>query len=87
MAQRQVNIRLADEDVTVLEAAAFIDGEALSDRVRAVLLQHVESLRADPLVQQALRLRAERDGMKDGSVASLSDRRTTKGGNGGGTST
>lgn len=84
MAQRQVNIRLAEEAVTILEVAAFLDKETLPDRVRAVLMQHVEALRADPLVQEGLRLRAEREGMKEGSVASLSARRTSKGEAGGG---
>jgi hypothetical protein len=84
VAQRQVNIRLAEEAVTILEVAAFLDKETLPDRVRAVLMQHVESLRADPLVQEGLRLRAEREGMKEGSVTSLSARRTSKGEAGGG---
>lgn len=76
MAQRQVNIRLAEEDVAVLEAAAFLDELAVSDLVRTILLERVTALRGDAAVGEALRLRAERAAIRSGVVSSLADRRS-----------
>ena len=66
VSQRQINIRLRDEDVAVLEAAAFLHGGALPDFVRRILLERVAALRSDPRVQQALRLRAEQTAEEKG---------------------
>lgn len=60
MGQRQVNVRLDKADVEVLEAAGFVNGLSLTDEARAGLLSHVAKVRADPLVEQALGIRAER---------------------------
>ena len=60
MRQRQINVRLNEDDVAVLEAGGFIDNRSLTDEARAALLLHVESLREEPLVQKALEVRAER---------------------------
>ena len=60
MGQRQVNVRLDDADIEILEAAAFLDGRTLSDEARTALLSHVAEVRRDPLVKKALEVRAER---------------------------
>lgn len=75
MSQRQLNIRLADKDIAVLEAASFLQAHPLPDLVRSVLLDRVAALSADPLVQQALRLRAEDAAIKEGKVTPLKRRR------------
>jgi hypothetical protein len=77
--QRQINIRLADEDMGVLEAASFLEAEPLHEVVRAILLDRVAGLRADPKVQQALRLRAERTAEHAGVLSSLDARRRQPG--------
>jgi len=64
--QRQINIRLPDEDVAVLAAGAFLDEGQLHEFVRQTLLDRVAILRANPRVQEALRLRAEQAAEKDG---------------------
>jgi hypothetical protein len=73
---RQVNIRLPDEDVAVLEAASFLDEDGLPDLVRRILLDRVAVLRKDPQVHDALRLRAERAAAKEGTLSSLDARRS-----------
>lgn len=64
MRQRQINVRLDEDDVSVLEAAGFIDNRSLTDEARAALLLRVEELRQDPFVQKALGVRAERAATK-----------------------
>ena len=66
MSQRQINIRLPDEDVAVLEAGAFLDAGSLPEFVRQTLLDRVETLRSNPRVLEVLRLRAEEAAEKDG---------------------
>ena len=66
MPHRQINIRLPDEDVGILEAGAFLDESALPEFVREILLDRVAKLRSDPRVQGALRLRAEQAAEKEG---------------------
>lgn len=73
MPQRQINIRLPDEDVAVLEAGAFLDEGQLSEFVRQALLDRVAALRAHPRVQEALRLRAEQAAEKDGVLRPIAD--------------
>jgi hypothetical protein len=81
VAQRQVNIRLAEEDVAVLEAAAFADDDALPDLVRSILLERIASFRRDPEIDQILAVRAaraKRRAERAAGVSSLSDRRQRK---------
>lgn len=76
MSQRQINIRLPDEDVAVLEAAAFLDKEPFPEFVRQILLSRVATLRGNPRVQQALRLQAEQAAEKEGVLRPLRGGRT-----------
>jgi hypothetical protein len=73
--QRQINIRLADEDVAILEASAFLKGQPLSDLARAVLLSQVEALRDQPRIRNVLRSRAEEQAEERGVLTSLDARR------------
>ena len=66
MSQRQINIRLPDEDAAVLEAGAFLDAGSLAEFVRQTLLDRVETLRSNPRVLEVLRLRAEEAAEKEG---------------------
>jgi hypothetical protein len=75
VAQRQINIRLSDEDVAVLEAAAFLESQALADVVRGTLLERVATLRREPEVATLLDLRARRAAERSGAVTSLDARR------------
>ena len=75
MSQRQINIRLPDEEVAVLEAAAFLEGGSLADLVRTALTDRVAGLRTDPRVLDALRLRAERSAEKAGVLRPLDAKR------------
>lgn len=58
--QRQVNVRLDEADVEILEAAGFVNGRNLTDEARAGLLSHVAKVKEDPLIKRALGVRAER---------------------------
>ncbi|MEA2371597.1 MAG: hypothetical protein QOH12_1991 [Solirubrobacteraceae bacterium] len=75
MAQRQINIRMPDSDIDVLEAAAFLEREAMPDLVRGFLQDRINTLRNNAQIQDLLRARAERDGTKSGVVTSIKSKR------------
>jgi hypothetical protein len=79
MANKQVNIRLPAEDVAVLEAAGFLEGEYFSEIVRRILMEQVAALRRRPVIQQALRLRAEHAAAQAGVLTPLEPRRRRQG--------
>ena len=60
MAQRQVNVRLDEETIEILEAAGFLDGRNLTDEARAAILARAREAQSDPLVQEARALRHKR---------------------------
>jgi hypothetical protein len=71
VAQRQVNIRLDDDDYRVLEAAANVNRRTLPEEVRTILVERVAAANEDPHVQELLRIWAERDGAADGTVTPI----------------
>jgi hypothetical protein len=77
-AQRQINIRMADEAVSVLEAAAFLKRDTLPDLVRAVLLDYVTELERQPRVREMLRLRAEEEAAEAGVLTPIGSKRGGK---------
>lgn len=79
MAQRQINIRLPEEDVVVLEASAYLDAHALPDLVRSLVLQHVATLKLDPEVQQFVRARSRRKAESQTKVTSIKKHRQSVG--------
>jgi hypothetical protein len=62
MAQRQVNIRVDEEDFEVLEASAFVNGTTLSDEVRRAVRALVMRARDEGDVRDALKIRHKRAG-------------------------
>jgi len=77
MSQRQINVRLADEAVKVLEAAAYIEGGlSVAEYVRPMLDQLVGQLAEDPAVQTAMRLQAERLAKREGKLTDIGSRRS-----------
>lgn len=77
--QRQVNVRLDEETIEILEAAGFLDGRNLTDEARAAILARAEEARADPLVQAAWALRQKRlseAAESTPTVSSLEERRS-----------
>jgi hypothetical protein len=76
VSQRQINVRLADEAVKVLEAAAYLEGGlSVAEYVRPVLDQLVGQLAEDSAVKTAMRLRAERAAKREGKLADIGIRR------------
>jgi uncharacterized protein (DUF1778 family) len=74
--QRQINIRLVDDSVKVLEAAAYIEGGlSVAEYVRPMLDQLVAELVEDPAVQTAMRLQAERVAKREGKLTDIGSRR------------
>jgi hypothetical protein len=77
MPQRQINVRLADDTVRVLEAAAYIEGGlSVAEYVRPVLDELVAELSKDPAVQTAMRLQAERMAKREGKLTDIESRRS-----------
>jgi uncharacterized protein (DUF1778 family) len=80
MAQRQINIRLSEDDARVLDAAAFLDQGSVIDLARHVVLQEVKVRREQPRVQQLLRLQAEQAAEEEGTLRPLDARRKRRDG-------
>jgi hypothetical protein len=75
--QRQINVRLPDDAVKVLEAAAYIEGGlSVAEYVRPFLDQRVAELAEDPAVQTAMRLQAERAAKREGKLTDIESRRS-----------
>lgn len=80
--KRQVNLRLPDEEVNVLEAIAFLDRKSsVQEVVSQIVRGHVESRAQEPELQTALRLRAEYEGKRSGKVRRITERSGTVGRN------
>lgn len=76
--QRQVNVRLDEDTIEILEAAGFLDGRNLTDEARAAIVSRAEEAGSDPLVQQARDLRRQRKAAAAGEpsvVSSLEEKR------------
>jgi uncharacterized protein (DUF1778 family) len=76
--QRQVNVRLDDETIEVLEAAGFLDGRNLTDEVRAAIRNRAAEAGQDPIVREALELKRKRNRPAEPQappVSSLEDKR------------
>lgn len=73
---RQVNVRIDDADLRVLAIGALLEDSAIPDEVRLAIQNRVAELRADPDVQDMLRIRDRRQ-EKTGppKVSSLDARR------------
>lgn len=79
MPQRQINIRLDEEDFKALEAVSFLDGIGVADQLRQVALNLVRDRRGDPDVVSLLAVWEKRVGRdSDNTVTPL---RTSKGRN------
>ena len=74
---RQVNVRIDDADLTVLAIGALLEDTAVPDEVRLAIQKRVAEFKADPDVQEMLRVHEKRRG-KSGSpnVSSLDARRS-----------
>ena len=83
MAQKQVNIRLPEDDVAVLEAASYLRGESVAELARLKLLELVAGYRSDGRVQEVMRLRAEQTAEEEGVLHPLEKRRLQKQGSDG----
>lgn len=57
---RQLNVRLPEECVDVLEAAAFVRKKTTAAFIRDSLSQHIEKLKQDPDVARAVVARKRR---------------------------
>jgi uncharacterized protein (DUF1778 family) len=77
VAQRQVNVRLDDETIEILEAAGFLEGRNLTDEARAAIVTRANEVGEDPLVQAARALRQKRlqEIEEESNVSSIGDRR------------
>ena len=79
MAQTQVNVRVSDEVVDILEAVAFLERSSVSEVVR----RHIEALARDAgrraRVQALLQARADEDGAQADKITDLSSRRGKNG--------
>jgi hypothetical protein len=75
--QRQINVRLPDDAVKILEAAAYIEGGlSVAEYVRPILDQRVAELAEDPAVKTAMRLQAERVAKREGKLTDIESRRS-----------
>lgn len=79
MAQRQVNVRLDEETIEVLEFAGLLDGRTLLDEVRAAIQARAAAAAEDPDVQEVLEVKRRRRNRETPDaasvVASLADKR------------
>jgi hypothetical protein len=75
--QRQVNVRLDEETIELLEVAGFLDGRNLLDEVRAAIHARAEEAAKDPEVQEVLARRRNRKPAKSepAVVSSLDEKR------------
>jgi hypothetical protein len=78
MPQRQINIRLDEEDFKALEAVSFLDGVGVADQLRQVALDLVRERRVDPDVTHLLEIWERRSGSPE-AATTVTRLRTGKG--------
>ncbi|HWT95318.1 MAG TPA: hypothetical protein VN238_20145 [Solirubrobacteraceae bacterium] len=78
--QRQINIRLPEDEADLLEIGAFLDREPLADYIRAILRERIAMLQQEPRVSEIRRIRAEHEAVKSGDVSELEAKRRSKNG-------
>ena len=78
---QQVNVRVDDETVRVLTAAAFVANTSVGELVRSEITALATRLGAEPAVKTALRAREEHEATQSGTLASLESKRRPRDGN------
>ncbi len=58
---KAMTIRLSADQAEALETVANVEQRAISDIIRAAISEHVENRRRDPLFQEELRGRIDRE--------------------------
>jgi predicted transcriptional regulator len=58
---KAMTIRLSADQAEALETVANVEQRAISDIIRAAISEHVENRRRDPLFQEELRDRIDRE--------------------------
>ena len=72
--QLQVNVRLDEELVRVLEAAAFVESSTVTELVRTTLEAVARQWSAVPAVRQALEARAQGGAGLDAALENVGER-------------
>ncbi len=80
MAQKQLNVRVDETTLHLLEAVAFVWGVSLPDVVRPYLEELARELAGEHAVQTAIRAREERAASQAGKLSSLQSKRLAAGG-------
>lgn len=79
MAQRQVNVRLDDEEFERFWAAAFVEGRSLPEELRAAVRSHLDAFADNAHFKAALAARLGREDEKSDlepkKVSSLDEKR------------
>lgn len=78
MAQRQINVRLDEDEFLEFETASYIEGRSLPEELRAAVRSHLEGLQGNRYFREALAARRGRELEREGDrpkVSSLEDRR------------
>jgi predicted DNA-binding protein len=57
---KAMTIRLTAEQADALETVAIVDGQPVSDVIRAAITDHIDSRRNDPSFQDGLKERLDR---------------------------
>jgi hypothetical protein len=82
MPQKQLNVRVDEETLDVLEAAAFTKRASLPDIVRPFLEELARTLREEPAVRTALVARGQRTAAEPDNVTLIATKRGRKDANG-----
>jgi len=70
-AQRQINVRVDDDEFDELYACAFIEGRTLPEELRAAVRAHIDGLEKNPHFKAALAARRGRTAEKTGEESAV----------------
>jgi hypothetical protein len=79
VAQRQINVRLDEDEFAKFETASFIEGRTLPEELRNAVRAHLPSIEGNSYFQDALAAREGRQaerGEEMSKVSSLEEKRT-----------
>lgn len=79
MSQRQINVRLDDDEFAKFETASFIEGHTLPEELRNAVRAHLASIEGNSYFQDALKARQGREEEREAQepkVSSLDEKRT-----------
>lgn len=74
----QINLRLSEEEIEILEAAGWVQKSSKVDIAKTAVLALIDSLRSDPAIAEAIAARRTAERATDRKVTAIGSKTTKR---------